>query len=118
MKFTLHEDLEQELIQKAEADNKLKLEIVDLFKDTEFKQRNTLNGISFEAQHDDLHGMFFLDDQLSFSGYVSAKNFNTSVKGLKKDSYTAAETILDTYNDYLLADDVSDNNAEIEIEVD
>ena len=110
MKIKLTEDnLEQELINKREEENKIKDTLEELFITNNFKKQNKLNGTAYTAQQEDVKANFYFDDTLSYSGYVTGENMSLTVKGFIEDIIEASNKIISQYNE------IVDN---IDVEVD
>ena len=93
MKFLL-EDLEQDLIDIAEENEKMIIEITDMFTDLGFDVVNELNGISFTFKNDELEALFYIDtSSLIHNGYVTSETVNVSVKGDKDTTIKDAKAI-------------------------
>lgn len=99
MKFKLVEDLEQELISKAEKENIIKYEIEKLFETNSFNIERNINGTSYSKTEDNIEASFYINDKLDYSGYVTTANTNFTVKGNINDALTAANKIVTQFEE-------------------
>ena len=98
MKFSIKEDLESSLKDRYELENETRINLEKLFTDNNFKPNRSINGTSYSAEQDDVKASFYIDDKISYSGYVTTDNFSITVKGELKDAVEAAHKIVDEYN--------------------
>lgn len=111
MKFRLVEDLESELKAAAAEKDKIKRDIANIFKGTDFQEKKNVNGISYNATKDATEASFYIDEEVSYNGYVyDGADYNLQVEGDIETAVDSAKNILDEYSK--VSDDVT-----VEVEV-
>lgn len=109
MKMKLVEDLEADLKAAAAEKDVLRKEIANIFKGTDFQEKKNVNGISYNATKDAIEASFYIDDQISYNGYVyDGADYNLQVEGDVETVIDSAKNILDNYNNIQVDTEVED----------
>lgn len=119
MKMKLVEDLEADLKAVAAEKDALRKEIANIFKNSDFKEKKNINGISYNATRDAIEASFYIDDQLSYNGYVyDGADYNLQVEGDVETVIDSANNVLDNYNNIQIDTEVEDEIVDDAIEDD
>ena len=115
MKFRLVEDLESELKAVAAEKDKIRRDIANIFRGTDFQEKKNINGISYNATRDAVEASFYIDDAVSYNGYVyDGADYNLQVEGNIETAVDSAQNILDEYSKVRGAVEVEDEIVEEE----
>lgn len=78
--------------------------ISKLFREVGFNIVTSVNGISFVNDTTDIKASFYVDDTLSYQGYITSdldKHINYSISGSDKDVVKAADDFIDAFLKYI-----------------
>ena len=100
MKFIFTENLEDELIEQETAKSEIIKELIDLFDESNFSRKVTINGINFENRNNNIYASFYIDNYVDYKGYVTNdkdNSMNYSIKGNMENAIAAANSLIDMY---------------------
>lgn len=99
MLFRLVEDLESDLKKAAAEKDVVRKEIANIFRGTDFQEKKNVNGVSYNATKDATEASFYIDDEVSYNGYVyDGSDYNLQVEGDIETAADSAKNILDEYS--------------------
>ena len=78
--------------------------ISKLFREVGFNTVTSVNGISFVNDTTDIKASFYVDDTLSYQGYITSdldKHINYSTSGSDKNVVKAADDFIDAFLRYI-----------------
>ena len=90
-------------IQQKEKNDKF-YKISKLFREVGFNIVASVNGISFVNDTTDIKASFYVDDTLSYQGYITSdldKHINYSTSGSDKNVVKAADDFIDAFLRYI-----------------
>jgi hypothetical protein len=97
-----------EIEKKLNTDQKDKndkfYKISKLFREVGFNIVTSVNGISFVNDNIDIKASFYVDDTLSYQGYITSdldKHINYSISGNDRDVVKAADDFIDAFLRYI-----------------
>lgn len=100
MKFIFTENLEDELIEQEATKSEIIKELIDLFDESNFSRKVTINGINFENRNNNIYASFYIDNYVDYKGYVTNDkddSMNYSIKGNIENAIFAANSLIDIY---------------------
>lgn len=100
MKFIFTENLEDELIELETTKSEIIKELIDLFDESNFSRKVTINGINFENRNNNIYASFYIDNYVDYKGYVTNdkdNSMNYSIKGNMENAISAANSLIDMY---------------------
>lgn len=78
--------------------------ISKLFREVGFNIVTSVNGISFVNNNTDIKASFYVDDTLSYQGYITSdldRHINYSISGNDKNVVKAADDFIDAFLRYI-----------------
>ena len=90
-------------IEQKEKNDKF-YKISKLFREVGFNIVTSVNGISFVNDTTDIKASFYVDDTLSYQGYITSdldKHINYSTSGSDKNVVKAADDFIDAFLRYI-----------------
>lgn len=90
-------------IEQKEKNDKF-YKISKLFREVGFNIVTSVNGISFVNDTTDIKASFYVDDTLSYQGYITSdldRHINYSVSGSDKNVVKAADDFIDAFLRYI-----------------
>ena len=78
--------------------------ISKLFREVGFNIITSVNGISFVNDNTDIKASFYVDDTLSYQGYITSdldKHINYSISGNDRNVVKAADEFIDAFLRYI-----------------
>lgn len=102
MKFMYESNLEQRLIDDQIRIDEITTDLISTFDECGFEKSVQINGLNFKATKGNVYASFFVDNKLNYKGYVNTDaidNINYSVKGTIDNVMSAANDIIDMFND-------------------
>lgn len=97
-----------EIEKKLNTDQKDKndkfYKISKLFREVGFNIVTSVNGISFVNDNTDIKASFYVDDTLSYQGYITSdldKHINYSISGDDRNVVKAADDFIDAFLRYI-----------------
>lgn len=90
-------------IEQKEKNDKF-YKISKLFREVGFNIVTSVNGISFVNDTTDIKASFYVDDTLSYQGYITSdldRHINYSISGSDKNVVKAADDFIDAFLRYI-----------------
>ena len=90
-------------IEQKEKNDKF-YKISKLFREVGFNIVTSVNGISFVNNNTDIKASFYVDDTLSYQGYITSdldRHINYSISGNDKNVVRAADDFIDAFLRYI-----------------
>lgn len=90
-------------IEQKEKNDKF-YKISKLFREVGFNIVTSVNGISFVNETTDIKASFYVDDTLSYQGYITSdldRHINYSISGSDKNVVKAADDLIDAFLRYI-----------------
>ena len=90
-------------IEQKEKNDKF-YKISKLFREVGFNIVTSVNGISFVNDTTDIKASFYVDDTLSYQGYINSdldRHINYSISGSDKNVVKAADDFIDAFLRYI-----------------
>ena len=90
-------------IEQKEKNDKF-YKISKLFREVGFNIVTSVNGISFVNDTTDIKASFYVDDTLSYQGYITSdldRHINYSISGSDKNVVKAADDFIDVFLRYI-----------------
>lgn len=97
-------DIEKMLNTEQKDRNDKFYKISKLFREVGFNIITSVNGISFVNDNTDIKASFYVDDTLSYQGYITSdldKHINYSTSGNDRNVVKAADDFIDTFLGYI-----------------
>lgn len=97
-------DMEKMLNEEQKDRNDKFYKLTKLFREVGFDIVTSVNGVSFVGNNSDIKASFYVDDTLSYQGYITSdvdKHINYSVSGSARNAVQAADDFIDTFLQYI-----------------
>lgn len=97
-------DIEKMLNTEQKDRNDKFYKISKLFREVGFDIVTSVNGLSFVGNDSDIKASFYVDDAMSYQGYITSdldKHINYSVSGNIRNVVKAADDFIDAFLQYI-----------------
>lgn len=97
-------DIEKMLNTEQKDRNDKFYKISKLFREVGFDIVTSVNGLSFVGNDSDIKASFYVDDAMSYQGYITSdldKHINYSISGNDKNVVKAADDFIDAFLRYI-----------------
>lgn len=97
-------DIEKMLSDEQKDRNDKFYKISKLFREVGFDIVTSVNGLSFVGNDSDIKASFYVDDAMSYQGYITSdldKHINYSVSGNIRNVVKAADDFIDAFLQYI-----------------
>lgn len=97
-------DIEKIISEEQNDRNNKFYKISKLFREVGFDIVTSVNGVSFVSNNSDIKASFYIDDTLSYQGYITSdldKHINYSISGSNRNVVKAADDFINVFLHYI-----------------
>ena len=97
-------DIEKIISEEQNDRNNKFYKISKLFREVGFDIITAVNGVSFVSNNSDINASFYIDDTLSYQGYITSdldKHINYSISGSNRNVIKAADDFINVFLHYI-----------------